>query len=255
MSLAPIYFGPRANNTVLGTVAIGYEINAAVAREVASVAAGEVAVVCSGEKVVSTIDSADVDRLQNAVAAHDASTGPLDVNLGNESFVGALLALNEGAPPVTMYVMKSYDQAAKFLNHLRQLLLAVGLGAVVIGSLLVYAIASTFTRPLERLVDGVRALGKGDYTFPLESSNDGEVGEVTQAFAGMRESLQQAQQRLLHSERLATIGTMASSISHDLRHPLTAVLANAEFLAEPDLAPRQREELYLEDSRRGSPLD
>ena len=39
---------------------------------------------------------------------------------------------------------------------------------------------------------------------------------------------------------------MASSISHDLRHPLTAVLANAEFLAEPDLTPKQREELYLE---------
>jgi signal transduction histidine kinase len=39
---------------------------------------------------------------------------------------------------------------------------------------------------------------------------------------------------------------MASSISHDLRHPLTAVLANAEFLAEPDLPAKQREELYLE---------
>jgi len=72
------------------------------------------------------------------------------------------------------------------------------------------------------------------------------VFEVTKAFAGMRESLQHAQQRLLHSERLATIGTMASSISHDLRHPLTAVLANAEFLAEPNLPARQREELYLE---------
>jgi signal transduction histidine kinase len=246
VSLAPIYFGPRANNTVLGAVVIGSEINATVAQEVARVAAGQVAVVCSGKEVVSTIDSGDVDRLQKAVAEHAALTGPLDVDLGNESFVVASLALNEGAPPVTMYVMKSYDQAAKFLSHLRQLLLAVGLGAVVIGSLLVYAIASTFTRPLERLVDGVRALGKGDYTFPLESSTDSEVGEVTQAFTGMRESLQQAQQRLLHSERLATIGTMASSISHDLRHPLTAVLANAEFLAEPDLAPRQREELYLE---------
>ena len=107
-------------------------------------------------------------------------------------------------------------------------------------------IASTFTRPLERLVDGVRALGKGDYAFPLDVRKDGEVGEVTTAFAGMRESLQHAQQRLLHSERLATIGIMASSISHDLRHPLTAVLANAEFLAEPDLLPKQREELYLE---------
>ena len=62
----------------------------------------------------------------------------------------------------------------------------------------------------------------------------------------MRESLHQAQQRLLNAERLATIGRMASSISHDLRHPLTAVLANAEFLADADLNRQQREELYLE---------
>ncbi len=117
---------------------------------------------------------------------------------------------------------------------------------MILGSLLVYLIASTFTRPLEKLVDGVRALGKGDYSFPLEVKSDGEIGELTTAFSGMRHSLQDAQQRVLHSERLATIGTMASSISHDLRHPLTAVLANAEFLAEPDLSPRQREELYLE---------
>jgi signal transduction histidine kinase len=244
--LVPIYFGPKASNSILGTVAIGYEINEIVAHEVARVAGGQVAVVCSGKDVVSTINAADVDELQRALAAHDAMAWPLDVKLGNESFVVASLALNEGAPPVTMFVMKSYDQAAQFLSHLRQLLLGVGLGAVLIGSLLVYFIGSTFTRPLERLVDGVRALGKGDFAFPLDVRKDGEVGEVTKAFAGMRESLQHAQQRLLHSERLATIGIMASSISHDLRHPLTAVLANAEFLAEPNLSPRQREELYLE---------
>ena len=244
--LAPIFFGPRASNSVLGTVAIGYEIDATVAHELARVAAGQVAVVCSGKEVVSTINSADVVKLQLALAADDTSGEPVDLKLGKETFVVSSLALNQSAPHVTMFVMKSYDQAAQFLSHLRQLLLAVGLGAVLLGSLLVYVLASTFTRPLERLVDGVRALGKGDYAFPLDIANDGEVGEVTKAFAGMRESLQQAQQRLIHSERLATIGTMASSISHDLRHPLTAVLANAEFLAEPDLLPRQREELYLE---------
>jgi|HubBroStandDraft_4_1064222.scaffolds.fasta_scaffold00529_2 signal transduction histidine kinase len=244
--LVPIYFGPKASKIVLGTVALGYEIDATVAQELARVAAGQVAVVCSGREVVSTIGSADVDELQHGLAAQGAPPAPRDVKLGNETFVVTSLALNEGQPPVTMFVMKSYDQAARFLSHLRQLLLAVGLGAVLLGTLLVYIIARNFTRPLERLVDGVRALGKGDYAFPLDVRKDGEVGEVTQAFAGMRESLKHAQQRLLHSERLATIGTMASSISHDLRHPLTAVLANAEFLAEPDLSPNQREDLYLE---------
>jgi len=43
-----------------------------------------------------------------------------------------------------------------------------------------------------------------------------------------------------------TIGRVASSISHDLRHPLTAVVANSEFLCERNLDTQQREELYRE---------
>jgi signal transduction histidine kinase len=39
---------------------------------------------------------------------------------------------------------------------------------------------------------------------------------------------------------------MASSISHDLRHSLAAMMANAEFLCESNLTPRQREDLYAE---------
>src|SRR5262249_8667535 len=58
--------------------------------------------------------------------------------------------------------------------------------------------------------------------------------------------LLKAQQELLEAERLATIGRMASSISHDLRHSLAAIVANAEFLCESRLSAEQREELYEE---------
>jgi signal transduction histidine kinase len=69
---------------------------------------------------------------------------------------------------------------------------------------------------------------------------------VTGAFDRMRTSLQTTQRELLDAERLATIGRMASSISHDLRHSLAAVMANAEFLCESNLTPGQREDLYAE---------
>ena len=62
----------------------------------------------------------------------------------------------------------------------------------------------------------------------------------------MRKSLQKSQQDLLHAERLATIGRMASTISHDLRHPLTTILAYAEFQSEGDLDASQRKALYDE---------
>jgi signal transduction histidine kinase len=244
--LKPIYFGPPADNALLGVVAVGDEMNAAVAHEVSQIAASQVAIVCGREVVVSTLNSEQSGELR-AHLSEVLPRGPTDWKLGRESFIASSLALNTGElPPVTIVVMKSYDEATAFLNHLSRLLLAVGIGAVFIGSLLVYFTAKTFTRPLEKLVDGVRALAGGDFRYPLHARGAGEVAELTSAFGSMRESLHETQQRLLHAERLATIGTMASSISHDLRHPLTAVLANAEFLADADLNPQQREELYGE---------
>jgi signal transduction histidine kinase len=245
--LTPIYFGRPADNSLLGVVAVGDEMNAAVAREVSQIAASQVAIVCGQDVVVSTLNPGQTNQLRGLVATQNIPPGPADWRLGKEKFIASSLALDPGASPaVNIVVMKSYDEATAFLNRLSRLLLAVGVGAVFVGSMLVYLIARTFTRPLEKLVDGVRALGSGDFRYPLVAQGTGEVAELTHAFAGMRESLQEAQLRLLGAERLATIGRMASSISHDLRHPLTAVLANAEFLADADLNPQQREELYLE---------
>jgi signal transduction histidine kinase len=120
------------------------------------------------------------------------------------------------------------------------------LAALVVGSILVFLISHTFTRPLGNLVSGVRALEKGDFTYALDAQGGDEVAEVTGAFNRMRASLRTTQQELLEAERLATIGRMASSISHDLRHSLAAIVANAEFLCESRLSSDQREELYQE---------
>ena len=143
-------------------------------------------------------------------------------------------------------MLKSFDQATAFLRSLNELLLALGLTAVLAGSLLVFLISHTFTRPLENLVAGVRALENGDYSYPLRARGGDEVAEVTGTFDRMRKSLQKTQRELLDAERLATIGRMASSISHDLRHHLAALVANAEFLCESNLTPGQREDLYAE---------
>jgi signal transduction histidine kinase len=89
-------------------------------------------------------------------------------------------------------------------------------------------------------------LEKGDFHYALDSRGGDEVAEVTGAFNRMRNSLLKTQQELLEAERLATIGRMASSVSHDLRHSLAAIVANAEFLCESRLSSEQREELYQE---------
>jgi signal transduction histidine kinase len=245
--LQPIYFGRAADNRLLGYVALGYEINDRIARDVSQVAAGQVAFAAGNLIVCSTLAPAQEPELakQGDVLGTSGSTDP--IQLGNERFLGTSVELNPGAEPaIRLSVLKSFDQATAFLSRLNQLLLALGLTAVVAGSLLVFLISHTFTRPLSNLVAGVRALGKGDYTYPLEAHGGDEVAEVTVAFDRMRRDIQATQRELLETERLATIGRMASSISHDLRHSLAAIVANAEFLCEGNLTSAQREELYGE---------
>jgi signal transduction histidine kinase len=102
------------------------------------------------------------------------------------------------------------------------------------------------TRPLELLVGSVRAFGRGDSGYSLPENGTLEVRELSAAFARMRKQIQETNRALLEAERLATIGRMASSVSHDLRHYLAAVYANAEFLASSRLSESERDELFTE---------
>jgi signal transduction histidine kinase len=247
--LKPIYAGPAAENRLLGFLVIGYEIDDSVAAHISRIAASQVAFYYGDTIVRSTLDptrEADLSRHPIAPSAPGIPE-PEQVQLGDERFLATSLELAaDKEPSVRLVVLKSYDQATAFLDSLNRLLLALGLAAVLGGSALVFLISHTFTRPLGNLVAGVRALGRGDFHYQLDAQGGDEVAEVTRAFNRMRDSLLKTQQELIDAERLATIGRMASSVSHDLRHSLAAIVANAEFLCESRLSTDQREELYQE---------
>jgi signal transduction histidine kinase len=247
--LQDIYFGPASGRQVLGYLLLGYEIDDRVARDLSRVAASEVAFRYGDSIVRSTLKPAQESELLR-VAPRTAAGGPPQgdqIRLGEERFLATAVDLpTPGTSALNLWVLKSFDQATAFLSSLNELLLALGLTAVLAGSLLVFLISHTFTRPLENLVAGVRALEQGDYAYPLHARGGDEVAEVTGTFDRMRKNLQKTHRELLDAERLATIGRMASSISHDLRHSLAAVMANAEFLCESNLTPGQREDLYAE---------
>jgi signal transduction histidine kinase len=246
--MQPVYFGSKTEGGLLGFLIIGYEIDDRLAREVSKVSASQVAFSYGDEIVATTLTSVQAQSPGvRSLASGSSQSAPQDVEVGKENFVATSLDLpGQQKPPVRLTVLGSYDQAAKFLDNLNRLLLLLGLTAVLIGSGLVFLISHTFTRPLASLVQGVRALERGDFHHPLDPRGGDEVAELTSAFDRMRSSLLKTQQALLESEQLATIGRMASSISHDLRHALAAVVANSEFLCDGRLTPAQREELYQE---------
>jgi signal transduction histidine kinase len=244
----PIYFGSRTDGSLLGFLIIGDEIDAKLAREVSKVAASQVAFSYNGEILATTLaEPQAASETLRALVSAPSQSAPSDVRLGTEHYLETSLELSvPQASPVRLTVLGSYDKETQFLSNLNRLLLALGLAAVLIGSVLVFFLSHTFTRPLADLVGGVRALERGDFHHPLDSRGNDEVAELTGAFDRMRTSLLKTQRDLLEAEQLATIGRMASSISHDLRHSLSAITANAEFLCESGLSREQKEDLYQE---------
>lgn len=247
--LQPIFFGAPSDNSPLGVLAVGHETDERAAQEISRIASGDVAFSWGNTIPVSTLPPVQKAELACQIPnapRHD--TGDVrEIRLSGERFLLTSVELAPGdGSPVVMYVLKSYDRAIEFLDSLTRLIIWLGLGAVLAATAAVLLMADTFTRPLNNLVKAVRALERGDFEYPLEMRQGDELAEVTAAFDEMRQNLQKTQQRLLEAEQFATIGRMASSISHDLRHPLTAIVANAEFLSEDNLTQSQREELNRE---------
>jgi signal transduction histidine kinase len=132
------------------------------------------------------------------------------------------------------------------MSRLNRTIFILGASAIFFGALLFGFVSRRITRPLDNLVSGVRALATGNYTYSITPEGATEVAELGRAFAKMRGELLDSQRQQIETERIAALGRAASSISHDLRHYLAAVVANAEFLYEAEELKLDKSEIYQE---------
>jgi len=247
-SVRPLYFGDEAHGTLLGYVISGYLINRDVVGMI-SHASGDDATFLAGDSIVASTLSPQLQReLQLKLASADSSLAKnTEIALGGEQYLATEADLSdEASGRLRLVVLKSFEQANRATREINRLVLLLGIAAILLGSLLMIALSRIVTGPLELLAQGVRAFGGGDPTHGLPEEGTLEVRELSAAFARMRNEILMANSALLEAERLATIGSMASSVSHDLRHYLAAVYANSEFLSSPRLSQDERVELFAD---------
>jgi signal transduction histidine kinase len=252
ISTQPLVFGNRDDGSQLGFVAVGYAVDENVAREVSEAAAAEVTFTVGTRIVASTLQPALQRQL--VTQAGGLLRGPTEnrnIRLGREDYLAASVPLSETGEPDAatapkLVVLKSFAQATQLESRVNRWVLLLVLAALIAGAGMLVSISRTLTNPIQTLVEGTRALALGNFDYRLSEDGVAEIRELSRAFERMRVELRRTQNDLLDSERLATIGRMASSISHDLRHYLSAMYANAEFMSSENLPQAEREELFLE---------
>ncbi len=170
------------------------------------------------------------------------------VLLGGEHFfcsAGRIPALNRQGG-LGYLLLSSYEQSFQSLRATQQLLLAVSLAAILLGSTVVGWLVSKVTRRLRELRDSVEAVGRGDFSRRVEVRYQDECGDLALAFNQMTENLRQSrtqledtfqrlkttQAQLIQSEKLSGIGEFVAGVAHELNNPLTTVTGFAELLKQ-----------------------
>lgn len=111
-----------------------------------------------------------------------------------------------------------------------------------------FSITRTILLPLKELKDAADIVGNGNFDHQMNSKKMDEIGVFSRSFDFMVRRLQQEsdkqhqlQNEVQHLDRVAMLGTLTTSIAHEINQPLAAILTNAQaairFLSfkEPDL--------------------
>jgi signal transduction histidine kinase len=128
-------------------------------------------------------------------------------------------------------VIALHEEARERERLAVRLLFALAVLTVLVGVVMaVYA--QRVLRPLGAVTERAKSVALGDLTpRPVFASND-EIGELATTFEGMVSAIARANEQLLATERLATIGKMAAHVTHEIRNPLSSIALNLELMEE-----------------------
>ncbi|HEX3903321.1 MAG TPA: ATP-binding protein [Polyangia bacterium] len=172
-----------------------------------------------------------LDALTGELGAAAASVDPRARSEFQSHFVTLVHGLNRMRQPLR----GANGQIAQRLSDDEEtaLSLAIMLGAAGLAvALAVFLFTLQTLRPLGVLRRRARQLAGGEYAQRTGVTSHDEIGDLAREFDAMADAIQEREQKLIRSERLATVGRMAAQIAHEVRNPLSSIGLNAELLGD-----------------------
>jgi two-component system NtrC family sensor kinase len=157
------------------------------------------------------------------------------------------------------------EMTTYLLESQRMILIFLVLDAIVLIAFGSFLLSRVLVKPLKDLLRLTQKISEGDFSHTIEVTSKNEIGQLISSFNRMLErlrenqesigdhlrslelankKLKQAQEELIRTEKLASIGRFAAGVAHEVGNPLGAILGYTSIL-EKNGVEREESKDYL----------
>ena len=232
----------RPRREILGTLSTGFLLDDALAAQLKKITGSDVAFGMDGQILAATLPR----EWYPSLAERLRSTGISRLQLGNEEYEALprpLAAAGDRDPaasgPVAL-ILRSRTEQLQSLQAIHTGLAVTAVLAVVLATLLSFAVARTIAQPLAAITDVMRDVAAtGDLTrkIALRHGNrwdDDDARLLATTFNTLTDSIARFQREMSQKERLTSLGRLSTVIAHEIRNPLMIIKAALHSLRQPD---------------------
>ena len=240
-----------AQPDILGTLSVGFLLDDGFAGQLKQLTGSDIAFAMEGRVLSSTLPPEDRTALSSVLRQGTAVT---NIQLHGEEFAARPMPLTTGdAPPVgdgpVALILRSRTGQLQFLSEIHTELAVTAIVAVLLATLLSFAVARTITSPLAAITDVMRDVAAtGDLTRkivlrPSDRWGDADARLLATTFNTLTDSVARAQREMSQRERLSSLGRLSTVIAHEVRNPLMIIKASLHTLRRPAATPAEVREV------------